>query len=520
NLSPDEGYFTFDENYYYFGIKNPSKDYKKAETFRIYFDTDKNGSFNYDIDFSLVNGETHIYNINDKWDWNNNATHDINSGIKIGDGIECYLPKKLINFNPIDSFIGYEFITVDGDKKTNRTTYGYIGLKNAQVTIDGIKEKEWKDSDIMIKNFLPKSKKQNSTHVKTVYGKRYERDCYFAFDFYKPLNEYVSRIFFNIDTDKDNKNNYHISIDLINGAVYGFSPDNKEDYKNPLLLSSSKFSLTGDFLEILLPDNYFPQNNSVVTIGLEYKLNDTLFYDYSLVSFFDSSKIENVNNLKKSTPVIMVNNGDPVKKIDIVIVGDGYIQSEKAKFIETAEKMIKVFINNSTFNLFKEDFNFYYVFVASKESGYYDVKKGGKIPDTPFKAGLWQEGFYTCNDTMSLRYALDKMEDVDVVWLISNNDTNGAGTGSFINGLGGLSVSGSMGIETPIHETGHALFGLSDEYVNDFFAKTLKLEPKKENFKNMINVTVLDEIDFSSEESFKKSLKWGWIYEFPEFKNI
>jgi hypothetical protein len=36
----------------------------------------------------------------------------------------------------------------------------------------------------------------------------------------------------------------------------------------------------------------------------------------------------------------------------------------------------------------------------------------------------------------------------------------------------------------------------------------------------MVNVTILDEIDLSSEQSFIKTLKWGWVYGYPALKNI
>ena len=518
--SPTKCFINFSKNYTVFGVENSIKDYTNLETVRFLFDTNFDGNWNYAIDFSCWNGEAHIYYLSDTNDWKGRAIHDIDSGFSLKNGIEAYIPNNIIDFNANNAFIDINLIYKDNKDYQFYGTAGKTYSKKLSIEIDGKNNGEWNESDLLSKDHIYDNVKQNDINVKNLYCKKIDNYYAFAFDFVTSINDSITRITTNIDTDYDGKLNYFLAFDMVSGLCYIYNPDNKDNYKTFKLASDALCGVEKDFIEILLPQKFFTEAKPEITFGVEYKIKDELKYDYVFASFYPEKEKNILQTLKQSEYTTLIKNGDSSNKVDIVILSDGYTNQEKEKFIDTATKSMNAFLQNKTFKLFQNDFNFYYKFIPSKDSGAYDVKKGVKFPDTVFKAGLWQEGFYTSKDKANIYYALQNLPDYEVIWVISNNDNNGAGTGGFVNGMGGLSVSGSLGIETPIHETGHALFGLADEYENEFYAKTLSLPPTKENFKNIINVTVLDEIDFSTFETFKKTLKWGWVYDYPDLKNI
>lgn len=64
-----------------------------------------------------------------------------------------------------------------------------------------------------------------------------------------------------------------------------------------------------------------------------------------------------------------VYNGDPHKKVDIVILAEGYTKSEKEKFVKDLNRFVGYFFEQEPYKSQKSNFNFYGVFKPSEESG-------------------------------------------------------------------------------------------------------------------------------------------------------
>src|SRR5690242_9949014 len=69
-------------------------------------------------------------------------------------------------------------------------------------------------------------------------------------------------------------------------------------------------------------------------------------------------------------PVTVIrDNGDPANRVNMVIVGDGYIDTEMSKFAADAESAVEGFFAQDPFKEYRRYFNVYRVDVVSAQSG-------------------------------------------------------------------------------------------------------------------------------------------------------
>ena len=61
--------------------------------------------------------------------------------------------------------------------------------------------------------------------------------------------------------------------------------------------------------------------------------------------------------------------GDPHKKVDVVILGEGYMDNEKAKYEKDLKHFTELFIGQEPYKSLKDKFNIYGVYKASVDSG-------------------------------------------------------------------------------------------------------------------------------------------------------
>lgn len=219
----------------------------------------------------------------------------------------------------------------------------------------------------------------------------------------------------------------------------------------------------------------------------------------------DPSDPTQVNRQKESAELkggALVRNGDPAKKVDIVILGDGYTREEMGKFRSDARHFADVLFATSPFDRRKSDFNVWTVEVPSAESGI-------DIPDR----GIWKAGALGTryNTFGSARYVLTTenrtLRDLaalvpyDFVCILVN-DTRYGGGGIFQLYTTTYTDEKVKGQEWQmdyvfVHEFGHSFAGLGDEYYtsstayNDFYPAGV--EPWEPNVTALLDV---------------KSLKW------------
>lgn len=198
--------------------------------------------------------------------------------------------------------------------------------------------------------------------------------------------------------------------------------------------------------------------------------------------------------IRKSMPADetfdVIYTGAAQNKVDIVVLAEGYSADEKAKFMADC----KVFADHMfQFSPYKErqgDFNIRGVWRAAKDSG-------ASMPgEHIWKETTMDSHYYTFD---SERYIMvDDYQKVlnlaanvpyDLIYILSNTKKYGGGG---IYNFYGISAAGDPQFagKVYVHEFGHMLVGLGDEYVgttgyDEFYPKDV--EPWEENLTTLVN---------------------------------
>ncbi|MBJ6366836.1 M64 family metallopeptidase [Snuella sedimenti] len=172
--------------------------------------------------------------------------------------------------------------------------------------------------------------------------------------------------------------------------------------------------------------------------------------------------------------------GEDNKRINLVILSEGYQEHELAQFITVATEFTNAMFNEPPFLEYANYFNVYAIKVPSNESGAdhpgtaTDIDETAITPtyvDTYFNATydafgthrlLYYEidGNNANNTELKITTVLaNNFPNYDKAVLLVNSDDYGGSGGEFP-----MFYSGNWGAATMVHELGHALFDLKDEY--------------------------------------------------------
>ncbi len=201
--------------------------------------------------------------------------------------------------------------------------------------------------------------------------------------------------------------------------------------------------------------------------------------------------------------------GDIDKRINIVILSEGYQSSELDKFITDATSFKNALFNQSPFLEYANYFNIYAIKVPSNDSGAdhpataTDIDDSGATPvfvDTYFNAtydsfGTHRLLFYEIdgnnanNTQLKINTVLaNNFPAYDQALILVNSLEFGGSGGEFP-----VSYTGPWGNDVAIHEIGHSLFNLIDEYypIDDALAveginMTQETDPNLVKWKNWI----------------------------------
>lgn len=165
----------------------------------------------------------------------------------------------------------------------------------------------------------------------------------------------------------------------------------------------------------------------------------------------------------RSSSFKVLYNGESSKKIDIVIIPDGYTREEMAKFKKDCDKVAGFITGATPFKENKEKINIWGIEAASFDSG----------PDIPGD-NIWKNTavgttFYTFDSERYLMtYDNKTLHDVaanapyDVIFILVN--TSKYGGGGIYNQYYTCAADNIYENYVSIHELGHTFAGLGDEY--------------------------------------------------------
>ncbi len=186
----------------------------------------------------------------------------------------------------------------------------------------------------------------------------------------------------------------------------------------------------------------------------------------------------------------ILNNGNSNDKVDIVVIPDGYTESEKEKYKKDLQSFVNLLFNSSPYKENKSNFNIWGVEAYSKESGT-DIPR-----DNIWKETILNTSFYTFDterylmteDNKTLR-SIAANVPYDLIYILVNTPKYGGGA---IYNYYSVAVADHPTFEYLIvHEFGHGFAGLGDEYYTsqvsyEEFYK-LNVEPWERNLTTLVD---------------------------------
>lgn len=186
-------------------------------------------------------------------------------------------------------------------------------------------------------------------------------------------------------------------------------------------------------------------------------------------------------------------NTSPKQALDIVILAEGFQKNELRNFRKLSHELCTTLLSSSVFDENRERINFYAVSVVSEESGV----------DDPLK-DIWRNSYFNAsfNTLYSDRYLMVKdvqkvrsvaaLVPYDQIYIIVNTEKYGGG--GVYNFYSICSAYGHSQQEVLIHEFGHGLAALADEYYYDDNIMINYIDTMREPWQK--NITTL--VDFDS----------------------
>jgi len=180
------------------------------------------------------------------------------------------------------------------------------------------------------------------------------------------------------------------------------------------------------------------------------------------------------------TPV--VTNGPSSNRLDIVILGDGYTAADLPKYYSDVQQFLSLMLQQQPYREYTPLINVYRVDVTSAESGV-DHPEAGIYKNTVLDAA------YNCNGTQRLicvdttkvfnivnSVMLPSQRDAIIV-VVNDSTYGGAGYASGI----AVTSTNSSSVEIVLHELGHSLGLLADEYDSSPPPCDVSVEPAQVN---------------------------------------
>lgn len=183
--------------------------------------------------------------------------------------------------------------------------------------------------------------------------------------------------------------------------------------------------------------------------------------------------------------------GAHANRVDIVLLPEGYSEGERAKFEEACRCFAESMFSFAPYDKLKPLINIRAVWAPSRESGV-TIPGEGVWRETACDANFYtfdSERYQTVSDQQRLR-DLAAHVPYDYIYVLSNTQKYGGGGIFNFYGISAAHNPGFTG-KVYIHEFGHLLLGLGDEYVgNTAYDETMydtKIEPWEPNVTSLVD---------------------------------
>ncbi|MEU6732974.1 M64 family metallopeptidase [Streptomyces physcomitrii] len=185
----------------------------------------------------------------------------------------------------------------------------------------------------------------------------------------------------------------------------------------------------------------------------------------------------------------VVNNGSTADKLDVVVIGDGYTEGEQERFHTDAKEKWQDITGVEPYTTYQNLFNVWTVDAVSRESGVSGDPGQDVVKDTALSSYFWCDGLerLLCVDTGKVEGYAAKAPAADLVIVISNSTKyGGAGYNDVsstvgYDGIATLSGGNEQSGQIAVHETGHSLGKLADEYTYEQYGRYTGAETGESN---------------------------------------
>jgi hypothetical protein len=195
--------------------------------------------------------------------------------------------------------------------------------------------------------------------------------------------------------------------------------------------------------------------------------------------------------------------GDPAKKVDFLILGDGYTAAERGKCEKDAHRLTDILFGTEPFKSRRTDFNVWAICAVSAETGISRPSTGihhrSAIGATYDAFG--SERYVLTFDNKAFR-SIASSAPYEFVEILANNNTYGGG--GIFNLYSTVAADSLWSPYVFVHEFGHHFAGLADEYYTSdvaYNSPTEKVEPWEPNVTALLNPALLKWKQFVSADT-------------------
>jgi len=185
--------------------------------------------------------------------------------------------------------------------------------------------------------------------------------------------------------------------------------------------------------------------------------------------------------------------GDPARKVDLLILGDGYTAAERGRFEEDARRLTAILLETAPFRERRDDINVWGLCPEAAESGVSRPSSGiwRRSPLGAQYDAFGSERYVLTFDDRAFREAASSAP-YDFVEILVNAETYGGGG---IFGLyGTVAARSAWAPYVFIHEFGHHFAGLADEYYTSdvaYLPAADRVEPWEPNVTALLDASRL-----------------------------
>ena len=243
---------------------------------------------------------------------------------------------------------------------------------------------------------------------------------------------------------------------------------------------------------VLIP---FPKNLIRLTLSSRNRQNEFV-EEFSTVIDPNSRFVNRDKPRGKYKAKTLIKNGSPNRKVDILVLPEGYTKRELKKFKKELKHLVDVFFSNTPFKENKDKFNVWYLEVPSEESGIDDPRKG-KFVKSAFSLSfntLDIDRYVQGPDNKTMRDIAANAPYDQIYFIFNSSKYGGGGIFNFCSCCYSHTDKKEQSWWPDyvfVHEFGHAFAGLADEYYsssvtyNEFYP--LGVEPWESNITALLN---------------------------------